>query len=128
MLILFFVWILIILVELMNMEMVANAKAKKILIDHHQFPQGFEDYTYWDDKASSTCELVYRWIKDVEKEQQIDQYIASCLYTGIMTDTGSFRFSNCSADTHQIVANLMHYGVDHVWITIRFTTVLLKIE
>lgn len=97
-------------------EMVANAKAKKILIDHHQFPQGFEDYTYWDDKASSTCELVYRWIKDVEKEQQIDQYIASCLYTGIMTDTGSFRFSNCSADTHQIVANLMHYGVDHVWI------------
>lgn len=95
---------------------VSKSNAKKILIDHHQFPQGFEDFTYWDDKASSTCELVYRWIKDIDKENQIDKDIASCLYTGIMTDTGSFRFSNCSADTHQIVANLMNYGVDHVWI------------
>ncbi len=95
---------------------VAEANAKKILIDHHQYPQGFEDYTYWDDKASSTCELVYRWINDIEQENQLDKDIASCLYTGIMTDTGSFRFSNCSADTHQIVANLMNYGIDHVWI------------
>jgi len=95
-------------------EVVGKSKAKKILIDHHQFPQGFEDYTYWDDTASSTCELVYRFIVDLKMQSFIDKDIAACLYTGIVTDTGSFRYSNCSSRTHVIAAELMDFGIDHV--------------
>ncbi len=95
-------------------EAVSSSPARKILIDHHQFPQGFEDFTYWDDKASSTCELVYRFIADLGLKDHVDKDIASCLFTGIVTDTGSFRYSNCSSQTHMYAAELMNYGIDHV--------------
>lgn len=95
-------------------EIVAQSKAKKIMMDHHQFPQGFEDYTFWDDLASSTCELVYRFIHANKLDGRIDRHIAECLYTGIVTDTGSFRFSNTSSETLRIAANLMDKGIDHV--------------
>lgn len=97
-------------------EDVGNSKAVKILIDHHQFPQQFEQLTYWDDKASSTCEMIYRFISESEQTHLIDKDVASCLYTGIMTDTGSFRHSNCSSNTHRIAADLMDFGIDHVMI------------
>jgi bifunctional oligoribonuclease and PAP phosphatase NrnA len=70
--------------------------------------------TYWDDKASSTCELVYRFIVELGLKSGIDKETASCLYTGIVTDTGSFRYSNCSSLTHVIAAELMDFGIDHV--------------
>ena len=95
-------------------EIIGNCKAIKILIDHHQYPQGFEQLTYWDDKASSSCELVYRFIKESDNTNHLDKDAAACLYTGIMTDTGSFRHSNCSSNTHRIAANLMDFGIDHV--------------
>ncbi len=97
-------------------QAVGESKAIKILIDHHQFPQGFEQLTYWDDKVSSTCELVYRLISECDGRQYIDKDTAACLYTGIVTDTGSFRHSNCSSNTHRIAADLMDYGIDHVMI------------
>ncbi len=97
-------------------EIVSASSAVKILIDHHQYPQGFEQMTYWDDKASSTCELIYRLISESKQQQYVDKDCASCLYTGIMTDTGSFRHSNCSSNTHRIAADLMDYGFDHVQI------------
>jgi phosphoesterase RecJ-like protein len=93
---------------------VGESKAIKILIDHHQFPQGFQQLTYWDDKASSTCELVYRLISESHNQQFVDKEAAACLYTGIMTDTGSFKHSNCSSQTHRIAADLIEYGIDHV--------------
>lgn len=95
-------------------DVVGQSKAVKILIDHHQFPQGFQQLAYWDETASSTCELVYRFIADNNLQKNVDRDAASCLYTGIMTDTGSFRFSNCSSKTHRIVAELMDYGINHV--------------
>ncbi len=97
-------------------DVVAASKAKKVLIDHHQFPQGFEDYTFWDDLASSTCELVYRFISVNGMEDRIDVDAASCLYTGIVTDTGSFRFSNTGSETLRIAAKLMDKGINHVQI------------
>jgi len=95
-------------------EAVGSSKAVKILMDHHQFPQGFEQLTYWDDKASSTCELVHRFITESNNHSYIDKDCAACLYTGLMTDTGSFRHSNCTSNTHRIAADLMDYGIDHV--------------
>ncbi|MEN9738280.1 MAG: hypothetical protein RLZZ318_313 [Bacteroidota bacterium] len=94
-------------------DVVGNAKALKILIDHHQYPQGFEDFTYWDDKASSTCELVYRFIQEAGMSDLIDTDTAACLYTGIVTDTGSFRFNSCSSSTMRIAADLMDKGINH---------------
>lgn len=94
-------------------DVVANSPAKKIVIDHHQYPQGFEDFMFWDDKASSTCELVYRFIHVNGLDAHIDADIATCLYTGIVTDTGSFRFASCSSETMRVAANLMDKGVKH---------------
>lgn len=95
-------------------ETVARSNAKKVLIDHHQYPKGFEDYTFWDDLASSTCELVYRFIHVNGMDNRIDKDIAACLYTGIVTDTGSFRFSNTGSETLRIAAKLMDKGINHV--------------
>lgn len=95
-------------------DIVAESNAIKVLIDHHQFPQGFENMTFWDDLASSTCELVYRFIHANKMDDRINQPIAECLYTGIVTDTGSFRFSNTSSETLKIAAGLMEKGINHV--------------
>lgn len=93
---------------------VAKSKAKKVMMDHHQYPQGFEDFAFWDDMASSTCELVYRFVNVLGETDRIDVDAASCLYTGLVTDTGSFRFSNTSSETLRIAAGLMDKGIDHV--------------
>lgn len=73
-------------------EPTRNASAYKILIDHHQLPDTF-DYMISDVKASSTCELIHRFIKEFFPEETIDKDIASCLYTGLLTDTGNFQHS-----------------------------------
>lgn len=95
-------------------EAVAASKAKKILIDHHQFPQGFEDYTFWDDLASSTCELIYRFVNVLGMTDKLNLDAATCLYTGLVTDTGSFRYSSTSSETLKIASGLLEKGVDHV--------------
>lgn len=94
-------------------EVVGKSKAAKVLMDHHQYPQNFQTYTFWDDMASSTCELVYRFIHVNGLDAEIDKDIAACLYTGIVTDTGSFRFSSCSSETMRIAASLMDKGIRH---------------
>ncbi|MBC7425944.1 MAG: bifunctional oligoribonuclease/PAP phosphatase NrnA [Bacteroidia bacterium] len=95
-------------------ERVKESTAKLILVDHHQLPQKFEHLSFWDPKASSTCELIFRLIDKSGLKNLMNKEIASCLYTGIMTDTGSFKFSNCTAETHKIAAELISLGVDHV--------------
>jgi bifunctional oligoribonuclease and PAP phosphatase NrnA len=93
--------------------LVAGTKAKKILIDHHQQPEDFADYFFHDVKACSTCELIYEFIEGVDSKKAIDKNIATCLYTGIMTDSGSFRFPSTTAKTHRIVAELIEAGADN---------------
>lgn len=101
-------------------EDVKLSKAKTVMLDHHQYPSNFEDFTYWDDTASSTCELVYRLIQDLNQTHLVDASIATCLYTGIMADTGSFKYSNCSGSTHRTIADLIDKGANHVDINDRF--------
>jgi phosphoesterase RecJ-like protein len=90
--------------------------AKKILIDHHQQPEDF-DYVYSDVTIPATCQMVYHFIEALGKEDLVDQNVAECLYTGIMTDTGGFRFRSTSATTHRIVANLIEKGANPAMIT-----------
>jgi bifunctional oligoribonuclease and PAP phosphatase NrnA len=86
----------------------------KILIDHHQQPQE-EAFTYGisDTAKSSTCEMVYDFIVDSGHADKINQDVAACLYTGVMTDTGSFRFPAASANVHRMVAHLKETGFNH---------------
>ncbi|MEQ9187112.1 MAG: bifunctional oligoribonuclease/PAP phosphatase NrnA [Cryomorphaceae bacterium] len=90
---------------------VKTAKAAKILIDHHIDPASYFDFALSDTKASSTSELIFRLAQEQGWLAQIDVHIAECLYAGIMTDTGSFKFSSTSAETHRIVAQLMEAGL-----------------
>ncbi|WP_144281789.1 DHH family phosphoesterase [Chryseobacterium echinoideorum] len=93
-----------------------KAKAKKILIDHHQQPEDF-DFVYSDTVIPATCQMIYHFIEAMDDEKLVNKDIADCLYTGIMTDTGGFRFRSTSADTHRIVANLIEKGADPSVIT-----------
>ncbi|CAH8283939.1 phosphoesterase RecJ-like protein [Mariniflexile fucanivorans] len=97
-----------------NMETVlATSKAIKIMIDHHQAPDDYAEYVFSDVSMSSTCEMVYHFINMMGDLDIIDTNIATCLYVGIMTDTGSFRFSSTSSKTHQIIAHLIENGADN---------------
>ena len=93
-------------------QTVRDSDAMKIMIDHHMEPEGFEDLSYSDEKASSTAELIYRLITEMGQEEKVNLASAEALYAGIMTDTGSFRFTNTSPATHKTVAKLMEIGVN----------------
>ncbi|SHF52030.1 phosphoesterase RecJ domain-containing protein [Salegentibacter echinorum] len=91
-------------------ETLTACEAVFIMIDHHREPSDFANYTYSDAEMSSTCEMVYHFIDKLRAVEKITPEIATCLYTGIMTDTGSFRFSATSAETHRVIADLMDKG------------------
>ncbi|MFW5721266.1 MAG: DHH family phosphoesterase, partial [Bacteroidota bacterium] len=83
-----------------------NAKAKKVLIDHHPEPGNFADLIISDVIYSSTAELVYHVIESLGDENLVDKTIAECLYTGIMTDTGSFNYNSSQPYTYYVVSKL----------------------
>ena len=86
----------------------------KVLIDHHQQPQE-EAFTYGisDVNKSSTCEMVYDFIMQSPYADRLNLDMAACIYTGIMTDTGSFRFPSTTASVHRAVAHLKDLGLNH---------------
>jgi len=94
-------------------ESLQEAAADFIMIDHHQSPADYASITYSDVSMSSTCEMVYNFIVALGGGQEITVDIANCLYTGIMTDTGSFKFSSTTSRTHQVIAELIDKGVDN---------------
>ncbi len=81
-----------------------------ILIDHHLDPKGFTKYLFSEPQASSTCELVFTLWDITGETNCIDQTVAECLYTGLVTDTGSFRFST-SPRLFKILATLKEIGI-----------------
>ncbi|WP_185857468.1 DHH family phosphoesterase [Blattabacterium cuenoti] len=87
------------------------SKAKKILIDHHPFPFYF-DFMFSDPTVSATSILVFRFISYMNHLDKIDKEIATCLYVGLMTDTGYFRFPSVTSETHFIAGKLIDKGID----------------
>ncbi|HMR43238.1 MAG TPA: bifunctional oligoribonuclease/PAP phosphatase NrnA [Saprospiraceae bacterium] len=81
------------------------------MIDHHLYPEPFAEYTLSDPTASSTSELIYDFIHLLGWEKEMDHTIGTCLYTGIITDTGSFKYST-SPKLFQVVSKLIELGVD----------------
>ncbi len=93
---------------------IKKANCVKVLIDHHQQPdEATFDYGISNTAKSSTCEMVYDFIMGSEWSHLINQSVARCLYTGVMTDTGSFRFPATGAETHRMVAHLKDLGLEH---------------
>jgi phosphoesterase RecJ-like protein len=84
-----------------------------VLIDHHPEPGDYAEICYSDVGVSSTCEMVYHTIEALGGLPQIDGALASCLYAGIMTDTGSFKFASTRPRTLRVAADLMERGADH---------------
>ena len=97
-----------------NMESVLEkAKAIKILIDHHQQPEDYAKYIYSDVSMCSTSEMIYHFLEMLDDVIAINKDIATSLYVGIMTDTGSFRFSSTTSTTHRVVADLIDKGANN---------------
>ncbi len=90
--------------------LVAQSDAKKVLIDHHLEPEGFEDYRLWTTKASSTSELIFWLMELMGHIEHLDENISSCLYAGIMTDTASFKHPSTTPTTHRVAAMLLERG------------------
>ena len=98
--------------ELMEPVM-EEIKPVYVMIDHHQQADDYADFSFVDSSMSSTSEMVYQFIERLGQEELIDKDIASCLYTGILTDTGSFRFPATTSATHRVVANLLDKGANN---------------
>ncbi|AYN03131.1 bifunctional oligoribonuclease/PAP phosphatase NrnA [Flavobacterium sp. 140616W15] len=96
----------------------AKLKAPFIMIDHHQKPDDYAAYMYSDTSFGSTCEMVYNFISFLDKKEDLDKTIATCIYTGILTDSGSFRFPGTTGNTHRIIAELIDLGVENTQIPI----------
>ncbi len=90
-----------------------RASAIKIMIDHHQQPDDYAQYVYSDVAMCSTCEMIYHFIEMLEDVPSINADIATCIYTGIMTDTGSFRFRSTTSTTHRVIADLIDKGANN---------------
>ena len=97
-------------------EILEEAKARFIMIDHHQSPSDYAAITYSDASMSSTCEMVFNFIEALDGVNEISPDIANCLYTGIMTDTGSFKFSSTTSRTHRVIAELIDKGADNTMV------------
>ena len=91
---------------------VRESLARKVMIDHHQQPEDFADYVYWNVKAAATCELIYGLIEDLEWLSFVNKEVATCIYTGILTDTGSFKFDSTSKQVHRIAGELIDIGIN----------------
>ncbi len=92
-------------------ELIQPLHTPIVMIDHHLFPEPFAEFVLSDTTASSTCELVFDFIGLLGKKGELDKTMGECLYTGIVTDTGSFKYST-SAKLFRIVAELLEVGVD----------------
>lgn len=95
-------------------EHIRGCSAIKIMIDHHLEPEDFDDFRHWNINACAAAQLVYDFIVNEMKEPTlINKDVATCLYTGIMTDSGSFRFPSADATVYRIGAELIDAGAEH---------------
>lgn len=93
-----------------------QASADFIMIDHHQQPDDYAVVTYSDTSICSTSQMVYHFIDALGELNKINKNIATQLYTGIMTDTGSFKYPSTTATTHKVIAHLIEQGANNAQI------------
>ncbi len=84
-----------------------------ILIDHHELPDNYAKYLFSDTSYGSTCQMIYDFINALDFNSFINKDVATCIYTGILTDSGGFRFPKTTPATHHCVADLIEKGVNN---------------
>lgn len=89
-----------------------NSTAYKINIDHHRDPKDFCDLHFLSIQASSTAELIYNFLEELGDLDKLNKSIAEGIYTGILTDTGSFRFSSTTERTHFVASRMIFLGIE----------------
>jgi phosphoesterase RecJ-like protein len=94
-------------------EVLEKTTCPFVMVDHHQSPHDYAEVTYSDALMSSTCEMVYHLLDGLGAAGDIDAEIATCLYTGILTDTGSFKYPGTTPTTMRVAAELMEHGAPH---------------
>ncbi len=93
-------------------EILEKTDVLKIMIDHHPNPTRFTDHLISIPSASSTAELVYQLMLELDGRESINKTIAECLFVGIMTDTGCFSFNSSEPGTFLVVSELLKTGID----------------
>lgn len=101
-------------VQLLGAELMPYADKVDLCIDHHYSNKQFAKDSYIDGDASATCLIIYELLKLIGAK--IDTLTASCLYTGIATDTGCFMFQNTTPAAHRAAADLRELGADATYI------------
>ena len=91
---------------------VKKFKGKRVMIDHHPGPDNIADVMISEPAASATCELIYDVINKAGWKKLLNKELAECIYTGIMTDTGSLSYNSSRPEIYHIVADLVELGVD----------------
>ena len=94
-------------------EPINKSSADIIMIDHHQSPCDYAKINFSYPEASSTCELIFKLINSLNKKEIVDDKIASCIYLGMMTDTGCFQYNGVNSETHEILSFLISTGINH---------------
>ncbi len=92
-------------------EFARHLPAKVMMIDHHLYPDPIADFMFSDADASSTCELVYRFIMGMGDGIKLNPIVGECIFTGLVTDTGSFKHAT-NPQVYRIAADLVERGVN----------------
>ena len=95
-------------------EIVEPLKTKRILIDHHLDPEDTFEVMISHPEASSTCELVFRVLMQMGLLRFLDRMAASCLYVGMLTDTGGFAYSCDNPEFYEIITSLVRRRFDRI--------------
>lgn len=96
--------------------LVMGNSCPKVLIDHHTDPEKGFDVMISFPEASSTCELVFRVLMQLQLLRLIDRWAAQCLLTGMMTDTGNFSYNCEDPELYEMQASLMRRKVSRQWL------------
>lgn len=89
-----------------------SSRAPKVMIDHHLYPESFPDLTISHPEISSTSALIYKVVSALGLLRYLDVDAATCIYTGMMTDTGNFSYNSNDPDLYRIIARLIERGID----------------
>ncbi|MBR5168959.1 MAG: bifunctional oligoribonuclease/PAP phosphatase NrnA [Muribaculaceae bacterium] len=95
-------------------ELVEPLNIRRVLIDHHLNPDDAFDLVISHPEASSTCELIFRVLMQLGLLRMMDRLTASCLYVGLMTDTGGFAYSCDNPEFYEIMASIMRRRIDRI--------------
>lgn len=98
-------------------KQISEASGVKVMIDHHQQPEGFAAISFSDTSYCATSEMVYDIISDIGHADKVDENIATCLYTGLATDNGFFQFSNTTPNALLVGAALIQAGAKPAYIS-----------